>query len=155
MDKICWRYFCVIWRHRNRFFNVLHTLTIDPLTIYDWNRTRPNITFIIMRIKIEFITTIFGKLFSVPLYKIKNCATLIHKSIQFFFLTLYRKRALNICSTSSLLKNELNFLKAIALDRGYSITIIDAAIDKFQSYTQNNKKKKNLKFSNRIVCFLP
>ena len=44
----------------------------------------------------------------------------------------YFYRALHICSDPSNLSNELNYLKSLALSRGYNPSVIDKALTKFK-----------------------
>ena len=46
----------------------------------------------------------------------------------------YFYRALHICSDPSSLSNELNYLKSLAVSRGYNPSVIDKALNKFKKF---------------------
>ena len=52
-----------------------------------------------------------------------------NKKISAFYTYIYS--ALNICSDSSFLKKELNYLKSVVIKRSFSPSIINQAIKKF------------------------
>ena len=64
---------------------------------------------------------------------------LIKKVFFYFFVN----RTLNICLDSISFNNEIQYLKAIALDRGYNLSIVDKALFKLQNPRTSHSSPSN------------
>ena len=103
--------------------HVLSTINfIDPFIQFTLEIENNNqlafLDVLITRFDDYFTTTVFRKSFadSLPPY---NLSPHHPKQKRADFCT-YVHRAVNICSTDYLLQNELNYIKAVAIDQGYS-----------------------------------
>ena len=63
-------------------------------------------------------------------------------------------RALNICSDPISFNSEIQYLKAIALDRGYNPSIVDKALFKLQNPRTSHSSQSNPNI-NIILPFFP
>lgn len=96
------------------------------------NNQLPFLDILILRNSNHFSFTVFRKPSSVSLPPhFRSCHPPKQKLAAFYS---YVHRALNICSDSSLLTTEINFIKAIALDRGYHPSIIDKILLKLSTH---------------------
>ena len=86
---------------------------------------------------VPFSITIFRKSFSITVFRKPFLVFLpphalynypSQQKIAFFYTYVYR--ALHICSDPSNLSNEINYLKSLALSRGYNPSVIDKALNK-------------------------
>ena len=126
--------------------------SLDPRIQFTFEKeTNNTITFLDVKIQknhSEFSTTVFRKSFAVQLPPhSKSCHPLSQKMSAFYF---YVCRALRVCSDESSLNIELNFLKSVAINRGYCPSIIDKAKLKLMSHKHKPKEP-----SNSNICILP
>ena len=97
----------------------------------------------------KFSTTVYRKPFSVSLPPHKDSCHPPSQRIAAFNTFVFR--AINICSRPDLLQSELDYLRAVAIDRGFSPTIIDRCVRKF-SKLKNSSFKPEL---NKSLVVLP
>ena len=116
-----------------------------------FNNSLPFLDVLVLRGSDSFTTTICRKPFSVSLPPHNKSCHPPNQKIAAFNSFVFR--ALNICSNKILLEKEINYIKAIAIDRGYSTKVIDHIIRKF---SKPRKAKKHTDSKNTILLpFFP
>ena len=131
----------VLWPGNvNDLPNVLETInSIDPSIIFTFEPERNNIIsfldVLVERKEDRFETSVFRKTCSVerPPHK-KSLHSGAQKMSAFHF---YIQRAINICSTSVALKDEIHHIRRVARNRGYEDSIVDFIFHKIKSKGSN------------------
>ena len=78
---------------------------------------------------------------------------LLLKKNSVFYTYVYR--AFNVCSDSFLLRKELNYLKSVAIKRGFSPSIINQAVKKFTKPASNFTLSDDVKIKPDNSVILP
>jgi hypothetical protein len=128
--------------------------SIDPCIQFTFEKESNNrlafLDVLIIRDDDVFQTTVYRKPFAVCLPPHNRSSHPPNQKLAAFNTFIFR--AINICSTSELLTSELIYLKAVALDRGYSTSIIDSIYKKF---TKPNRSMKISDSNSNIPLVLP
>ena len=101
----------------------------------------------------RFSTAVFRKNFAIsaPPHALSNHAP--SQKIAAFYTYVYR--ALKICSDDSILSKELNYLKSLALSRGYNPSVIDKALNKFNKPQCSVSHSSNSQTISVVLPFYP
>ena len=109
--------------------------SIDPSIQFTYETETDNrlpfLDVLVSRNGSTFETSVYRKPFAVSLPPHFNSS---HPPKQkFAAFNTYVHRAIKICSNQDLLNAELNYLRAVAIDRGFSPKIVDRAVTKFST----------------------
>ena len=117
------------------------------------SNTLPFLDVLVIKCDSSFKTCVYRKPFSVscPPHALSNHPA--NQKISAFYTYVYR--ALNICSDSSLLKKELNYLKFVAIKRGFNPSVINQAVKKFTKPPYNCTLSNDVKIKPDNSVVLP
>lgn len=116
------------------------------------NNSLPFLDVHVKKVNNHIETSVYRKPFSVTTIPHNRSSHPLSQKMSSFYTLIYR--ALHICSNETYLNSELDFLKLVALDRGFNPNVVDKARQKFISSNDVAKRTTLKAFdkNNPIVC---